>query len=101
MLTLDTVHGCHGGEYLVSSLTLTMSPLTTASLGLCLVLCLLLRPWESGLVVAACCLLLRWEAGRVASLGNTTHPHLLVIMIPCREGGILTESQPAPAQLRE
>ena len=49
-----------------------MSPLTRAGLGLCLVLCLLLRPWESGLVVAACCLLLRWEAERVASLGNTT-----------------------------
>ena len=49
-----------------------MSPLTRAGLGLCLVLCLLLRPWESGLVVAACCLLLRWEEGRVASLGNTT-----------------------------
>ena len=50
-----------------------MSPLTRAGLGLCLVLCLLLRPWESGLVVAACCLLLRWEAGRVASLGNTQY----------------------------
>ena len=49
-----------------------MSPLTTAGLCLCLLLCLLLRPWESGLVVAACCLLLRWEAGRVTSLGNTT-----------------------------
>ena len=67
-----TLHCCHGGECLVSCLTVTMSPLTRAGLGLCLVLCLLLRPWESGLVVAACCLLLRWEAGRVASLGNTT-----------------------------
>ena len=47
-----------------------MTPLTTATLGLCLVVCLLVRPWESCLVLATCCLVLCWDRGRLDSLGN-------------------------------
>ena len=76
-----------------------MSPLTTATLALCLLVCLV-RPWESCLVLATCCLVLCWDRGRLDSLGNMeTHPHLLVIIIPCRGRDILTESKSTPPEL--
>ena len=82
----------------MSCLIITMSPLTTATL----VLCLLVRPWETSLVLATCCLVLCWDRGRLDSLGNMeTSTHLVIMMIPCREGDILTASKSAPPELRE
>ena len=54
----------------MSCLIITMTPLTTSTLVLCLLVCLLLRPWESCLVLATCCLVLCWDRGRLDSLGN-------------------------------
>ena len=89
------------GECLVSCLIITMSPLTTSTLCLlCLLVYLVVRPWESCLVLATCCLVLCWDRGRLDSLGNMeTHPYLLVIIIPCRGRDILTESKSAPPEL--
>ena len=53
----------------MSCLIITMTPLTTATLALCLLVCLV-RPWETSLVLATCCLVLCWDRGRLASLGN-------------------------------
>ena len=79
-----------------------MTPLTTSTLCLLCLLCLVVWPWESCLVLATCCLVLCWDRGRLDSLGNTeTSTHLVIMMILCREGDILTESMSAPAQLRE
>ena len=59
------------GECLVSCLIITMTPLTTATLALCLLVCLACAwPWESSLVLATCCLVLCWDRGRLDSLGN-------------------------------
>ena len=87
----------------MSCLIITMTPLTTATLALCLLVCLACAwPWESSLVLATCCLVLCWDRGRLDSLGNMeTSTQLVIMMIPCREGDIFTESKPPPPELRE